>query len=222
MIRIVPAWNGERNYQIDIDTDNALVDSVDVFLVAYRRLYAVGTTAVGQSFMTIPADIPYGPVMFHAVGRDAGGAVVETGVGHYAIHEGGINESPFWVQLVRNEMKKTPYTEQVSGYRMRVEVVDAYGLPKKLFLFKLNRDWKYDVGDEFQGVCRPGDFDDYPEEMPAPGGVFYRKSYIDLSTPLSAELDELWHHINGDVRQLIRTMAANSVLETAEVRTIRV
>lgn len=222
MIKIVPAWIDGRHYQMDITTDNPLVTRVDVYVSAYRQLYYVGETTLGQSFMDIPADIPFGPVLFNAMGKDAGGTVIENSYGHFAIHEGSVVESPFWVQLTRNEMYDTPYTENVSGYRMRVDVTNANGLPKKLFLFKLNRDWKYDIGDEFQGVCRPGDFDAYPEEMPAPGTIFYRKSYIELSTPVSSELEELWFWIKADVQQLVKTLAANSVLETKEVETIRV
>lgn len=221
MIEIIPAWLGDGKYQLDINTNNHDVTSVDVYVTAYRQLYYVGTTSTGQSIVSIPPEVPYGPILMHAIGRNPGGSVVDTGPGHYTIHEGDRSSSPFWVQLSRDEMTVAPHDDTVSGYRMRVTVTDASGLPKKLFLFKLNRDWKYDVGDEFQGVCRPGDFDHYPEEQPDPEGVFFRKAYVDVTTPVSSELEDLWKHLRRDVNQLIRTMETNSVLETKEVVTLR-
>jgi hypothetical protein len=176
MLTIIPAWIGDGRYQLGITTDNAAVHTCSVYVVSYRQLYYVADVPPGQSEVELPAEIAYGAVMFHAIGMDASGAVVDIGPGHYTIHEANFRQSPFWVQLTRDEMAVVPYTENISGYRLRVSVTDAYGLPKKLFLFKLNRDWKYDVGDEFLGVCRPGDFDAYPEEQPEPEGIFFRKA----------------------------------------------
>jgi hypothetical protein len=160
---------------------------------------------------------------FFAIARDASNVAQPTiSPGPYSIYEGNRSDSPFWVSIERRSLEpEVAYTDKVSAYRMRIEITDSIGLPKKLFLYKLNRDWKYEVGDEFQGICRPGDFDKYPEEEPVPGEVFFRKSYVDVVAPNSQELEKLWDAIRADVQQLVWTLEANLTLGASETEIIR-
>lgn len=220
MIKVVPAWMGNQEYQLDIETDTAGVAAVDIYFLAYRKLYYAGRTTIGQSFMTIPDTVPYGPTQVHAVGLDAAGSVLDASAGHFIIHEDGARNSPFVINMTRSQVEIDPeYSQNISGYRLVIKVEDAVGLPKKIFLFRKNNDWDYDVGDEFQGVCRPGDFDKYPEEVPA-AGEMYRKAVIDVTSPDAAELETLWNLVQRDTKQLLESLKANANLGDVENVTV--
>lgn len=93
------------------------------------------------------------------------------------------------------------------GFRFRVEVVEAIGLPAEIFGHQriLADPATGSVIDEFLFVCSPYDLAIYPANAPRLDQfpAFFRKASIDIVLPSLALSEETWKLIRADVCGLI-------------------
>jgi hypothetical protein len=164
----------------------------------------------------IPPTLAYGPYLLLAVARTPDKEILGVSEAVWTVLRD--QEKAYQVTLKREAVgDAVQMTHDLTGYRLKVSVMETTGIPKALFLHRKSFDGVGRLRDEFLGVCRPPDFADYPENEPDDGAGKYRKDVIDVVTHHSTELESMWRAVSTDVTRLVDTMEANRRLEDVEV-----
>lgn len=111
-----------------------------------------------------------------------------------------------------------------SGYRFRVEVAAAVGMPPEVFRY-LERDNPANPAVSvaaFDGVCSPADLEDYPALVPdrSRGPRFFRLDYVDLVLRSQHTAEEAWEILQEELTTLVATlnlMDDLGVIETLQI-----
>jgi hypothetical protein len=169
----------------------------------------------GELIYDLPAEVAYGPYSLFGLLDDGGPPVGASDALGLVLRPPG---KAYAATLKREAVETGIDTlHDLTGYRLRIRVVEAVGLPRALFLFRRSRDGLGRVGNEFLSVCRPADLTEYPEGAPVGAPGKYRLDLIDVVTHRQAEMEEMWRLIRDDVGTLIETLESNRRLGDAEV-----
>lgn len=104
----------------------------------------------------------------------------------------------YGVRLRKREISE--YVEgRTEGYRLRLDVIEAIGIPPEIFVYQRKRGLLPNERDrdEFSNVASPADLEEYPADEPEPTRSFFRLKSIDV---VFRNLDLLRTSLN-DVRQ---------------------
>lgn len=125
-----------------------------------------------------------------------------------------------FLRLVRTESEGVPGRTQ--GWRLKVEVTEADGVDKAIFLYH-RQPFVVAVddseGDFFRKVCSPSDIEEFPLDEPDPQAdlPFYRLASIDVIFRSPLDREETWEAILEDIRELGRTLTAMADLDAEMV-----
>lgn len=108
----------------------------------------------------------------------------------------------------------------VDAFRVRLEVVAAKGFDGRVFVFSRSPVDPYSgrAVDQFEGVVGPREVDELPVDAPdvRRGWPYYRATAVELDFASTAEADDVWALIRGQLGTLIAAMERNSQLALAE------
>lgn len=111
-----------------------------------------------------------------------------------------------FVELRRLEPERTRVRGR-DGFRLRVDVVEAIGMPREIFGHQrvLIDPVQGKVIDEFLFVCSPYDLEIYPANAPliTQFPAFFRKSFLDIVLPSLDLSEETWILLRSDVCGLV-------------------
>ncbi|MFN2278164.1 MAG: hypothetical protein ACK2UR_11175, partial [Candidatus Promineifilaceae bacterium] len=106
---------------------------------------------------------------------------------------------------------------RTEGYRVILEVVDAIGLPKEIFVFQRKVGSAGIRYDEFSNVASPADLEEWqagaPEEPDPPGQLFYRLSVLTLVFRSLDLLQQSVTDIKQDICLLLESLEQMDQLE---------
>jgi len=113
--------------------------------------------------------------------------------------------------------------EQLQGYSLKVEVVEAVDMPSKIFVFQR---WvpsatdpeSNNLGDKFISVADPVDLEEYPEDAPDLENdiPYYRTDSVILHFRSMSELAEVRGLLGDDFAALVKAMQQLEEFPVAE------
>ena len=109
----------------------------------------------------------------------------------------------------------------IVGFKFRVEVLEAVGLPAEIFCF-LRVPQPSDPpqsDDEFQNIASPTDLQEYPALAPVPGAnrPFFRLAEATLDFRSESLADDAWRCMQADFDALLTALEEGSQLSVEEV-----
>jgi hypothetical protein len=125
-----------------------------------------------------------------------------------------------YLRIKRSSM--TPlYRGYIVGFKFKVEVVEAVGLPPEIFCFlripKPSDPIQSD--DVFQNIASPTDIQEYPVTTPEPGAnrPFFRLSEATLEFRSESLANDAWRCMQSDFDALLTAIEEGSQLSVEEV-----
>lgn len=105
----------------------------------------------------------------------------------------------------------------IDGVRLRIEAVDAVGMPTKVFAYQSlpMRPATNESVAAFDHVCSPPDLADYPEDAPLPGSRpdWLRTNFVDLLLRSNHEAQAVLQQVIADVAALKFSLDATDKLQ---------
>lgn len=97
-----------------------------------------------------------------------------------------------------------------TGIRVRIEVVGAVGLSRKVFAYRAlpRNPVTGQMAGFFDHVCSPPDLEDYPEDAPLPGArpPWFRLDYVDILVRSREEATAFVEDVRHDVDRLVKAL----------------
>jgi hypothetical protein len=124
-----------------------------------------------------------------------------------------------YIKIQRSSM--TTFVEgRTQGFRILIEVLEASGLSKNIFVYQL----KPAVGAEgdpvsvFTNIASPSDLEEYGVGLPVadPARPFYRLDSADLVFRNVELLEDAWAAIKNDIDELVRSLDHMDALAPTE------
>lgn len=133
----------------------------------------------------------------------------------------------WWMDYLEHgiKLKKHTLEEEIDPpmtvYRLKLEAIDAYGMPKEIFLYHEGPDdpTNNQLKRVLDRVCNTRDLVDYPAYEPDPNlpDQFFRLDFIDLLFYNLDELEETYNLIIRDINLLIESIYKIQKLKEEEV-----
>jgi hypothetical protein len=95
---------------------------------------------------------------------------------------------------------------RTQGYLLKLEIVDACDVDENIFVFQRIPSASGGHQDTFSNIASPTDLDVYPVSAPDPGGVFFRRSAVDLVFRSRSLLTTAADKIITDVQQMLQAL----------------
>jgi hypothetical protein len=105
---------------------------------------------------------------------------------------------------------------RTQGYRFRVQVSAACGVPREVFLWQRKPILSEELGykDDFSNVASPADLEEYPTLQPDPDlPPFWRRDFVDLVFRSLDLAEEGLAALLGDLRELVRSLCVQEDLK---------
>jgi len=107
---------------------------------------------------------------------------------------------------------------RTQGYKLTLEVEEAYGVNENIFVFQRRPNPAGGTPiDEFSNIASPADLQEYPVDEPLEGGVFFRKSEVELVFRSLELLESTLADIQNDIAELVRTLNQLDRLTTESI-----
>lgn len=196
--------------QIQLEVTSLTQPSATVYAVPYLlqagKMLAV-ELATGPLPLNQLVEVPAGNQLLLAIGPDGEVSESLTLFGYSPM------SSPS-VQLVREQSPAIG-----SSHRLVVRAVDPLGHDGNIFLFQHVPASAFQplATNQFLGVAKPGDMDEYAVGQPNVDEVFFRLSTLDLTFRNLDTLIEAWTEIQADVSSLMGALKILSSLHVEEV-----